>query len=418
MALTDKINYIQSIHNKPIDLSLERIKLVAKRLQLLHFNCPIITVGGTNGKGTTVATLEQLYLTSGYCTGTFTSPQIHTATELIRINGINVTEEKLEQTLDTIDITRKKILLTEFEFMTLAALWLFKEANLDIIILEVGLGGRDDAVNIIAADITIITNVALDHCQWLGNDRESIAKVKAGIMRRNKVTILGERDPAKNLLLYAKNLDVSTKQLGKDFDYVINKNTWTWTSAQQNLIDLPLSNFITENIASAIMAIIILQEKLPISKLQKTLQKTLSQLSLPGRMQTLNYPCLQIFDVAHNPAAALKLAEKLKNLPKQGKTYAVFSMFTDKDIANTIKPFKNLIDKWHIAKLKHPRAANLSQLQKAFALQKIEQVKHYNDINTAYHAVLKMVKPKDYIIIFGSFATLHEIELPPPPSPS
>ena len=411
MALIDKINYIQSVNSKTIDLSLDRIIQVAERLQLRAVNCPVITVGGTNGKGTTVATLEQLYLAAGYHTGTFTSPHIDTHTELIRLNGRDVTVEKLEHALEVINVARAEILLTEFEFMTLAALWLFKTANLDIVILEVGLGGRDDAVNIIDADITIITNVALDHCQWLGNDRESIAAVKAGIMRPRKITVLGERDPAQNLLQHAQNLDVICKQLGQDFDYSINDdNTWTWRNATQAFTGLPIPNFILDNVASAIMAMVMLKTKLPLASFVALLRQVLPQLSLRGRMQTLTDPCLQIFDVAHNPAAAVKLAEKLSTLSNGGNSYAVFSIFADKDIINTIKPFKDLIDAWHIAELQHLRAANLAQLQQAFTQQQITAVTNYDNINTAYQTCLQTANPNDRIVVFGSFAVLHEIK--------
>ena len=410
MALIDKIHYIQSINSKPIDLTLERIMKVAKRLQLLDFSCPVITVGGTNGKGTTVATLETIYRHANYKTATFTSPHIHSHTELIRLNGKNISAVQLENALDNIDANRNKILLTEFEFITLAALWLFKQQQPDIIILEIGLGGRDDAVNIIDADVAIITNVALDHCQWLGNDRESIAAIKAGIMRKDKVVILGEYQPATTLLHYAKDLHVDCKQLGIDFDYTVKDTVWAWSNQQQILTDLPLPNFILDNVATAIMAVEILQPKLPIPHFKKVLRHVLPKLMLPGRMQILTTPCLQIFDIAHNPAAAIKLTEKLATLPNKGKTYAVFSMFADKNIANTIKPFKNLVNVWSIAKLQHPRAANLTQLQQAFIDNQITVFKTYKNIELAYQDRLANVTINDRVLIFGSFSVLHEIE--------
>ena len=409
MAIADKIKYIQELNSKPIDLTLERIAMVAKKLQLLAFDCPIITVGGTNGKGSTVATLERIYHHAGYKTGVFTSPQITHHTELIRLNRKAITSQQLETALERLDTARDGILLTEFEFMTLAALLLFKQASPDIIILEVGLGGRDDAVNIIDADLSIITNVALDHCQWLGNDRNSIAYIKSGIMRKNKTTIIGERDAPCVLLDRAQQLCIDSKQLGKEFYYEINPTTWTWKSKEQTLRCLPLPNLLIENVACAIMAAEILMARLPINTLENILKDILPKLSLPGRLQIFDTPCRQIFDAAHNPAAAIKLAETLGNMKIPGKIYAIFSMFADKDINNTIKPFKGLIHEWHIAALPHIRAASCSQLHQALENNDINVITEYQDIEIAYQAVLNKIQQNDAMLIFGSFQVLNAI---------
>ena len=409
MTIADKIKYVQNINPKPIELTLERITIVAEKLQLLHFDCPVITVGGTNGKGSTVATLESIYHALGYKTAVFTSPQIISHTELIRLNQKNITDQQLSATLDIIEASRGEILLTEFEFMTLAALWLFKQMAPDIIILEVGVGGRDDAVNIVSADLAVITNIALDHCQWLGNDRHHIAKIKAGIMRKNKTLIIGETHPPTILFNYAQELSVNVQQLGKDFSYQTHNSTWTWRNNTYRLENLPLPNFIVENIATAIMAIRMLFPELSAKKLTGILKNILPKLSLPGRWQIKNKPCLQIFDVAHNPAAAIQLARKLTTLQITGKVHAIFSMFSDKDIANTIKPLQPHIDSWHIATLSHSRAATLQQLQQALQTNHIEAIKEYQTIDTAYQAVLKQVKQPDLILVFGSFQVLNAV---------
>lgn len=411
MHLAEKIKDIQSLSGKRVDLTLTRVAEVAKTLKLLPFSCPIIVVGGTNGKGSTVATLESIYLDNNYQTSTFTSPHIHEHTELIRINGNDITATQLQQALDIIDASRGKVSLSEFEFITLAALWLFRQIASDVVILEVGLGGQDDAVNIVDADVAVITNVTLDHCQWLGNDRNSIGKIKAGIMRPDKIAISGEYDPPESLLQYAKARRVKLKQLGKDFDYIVNGDSWTWQAENQTLSDLPLPNFVLENIAAAIMVVTTLMPKLPIHSLAKTVRKILPRLFLPGRMQMLKKPCQQIFDVAHNPAAASKLAEKLASLTVEGKTHAVFSMFADKDIEHTIKPLRHLIDIWHIAKLQHPRAAPLPQLQQALQNNQISSIISYENISAAYQATLNQAIRVDVVIVFGSFQVLNEIAI-------
>ncbi len=411
MRLAERIKYIQSLHNKPIDLTLTRIAKVVKILGLLPLSCPPIVVGGTNGKGSTVATLESIYLANDYQVGTFTSPHIHQHTELIRINGNDVAVAQLQYALDIIDAKRGNTLLTEFEFMTLAALWLFKQTTLDVIILEVGLGGQDDAVNIVNADVAVITNVALDHCQWLGNDRDSIGKIKAGIMRPGKTAILGEYNPPESLLQFAKAQKVNLKQLGQDFDYTVNGDTWTWQGGKQTLSSLPLPNLILTNVAAAIMVVTTLMPRLPINYLAATLKKLLPRLNLPGRLQILEKPCMQIFDVAHNAAAAKKLAEKLGSVQVKGSTHAVFSMFTDKDIDNTIKPLTNLIDVWHIAELLYSRAAHLMQLQQVLRNNQISRVLVYKNINAAYQATLNQVDANDAVIVFGSFQVLNEITI-------
>ncbi len=406
--LSEYITYIQSLCDKRMDLSLERIRDVARRMRLDKPSCPVITVGGTNGKGSTVVVMEHVLTECGYRVGTFTSPHIIKQTELIRINNNDISEAQLCVVLSEIDKARGKIVLTEFEFMTLAALWLFQQENVDYIILEVGLGGRDDAVNIIDPTLAIITNIELDHGQWLGNDRESIAAIKAGIFREGITAIVGDCNPPLSLLNHAKALSVNLKLIGCDFDYQKNENHWCWQSDTTTLNCLPVPKLIIDNVAVAIMA---LQQLINIDKenLYQSIHSTLKTIHLPGRWQIKTSPCLQILDVAHNPAAAKQLAMKLKTFNKTAKVTAIFSMFADKAIADTLKPLANIVDEWHIAPMNHPRAASLMQLSNAFQDNTIKKVTTHNTLQTAHQYVQQHLKEQDILLIFGSFQVLAEI---------
>lgn len=361
------------LNNKTIHLSLDHITQAAKRLNLLAPKATVITIGGTNGKGSTLVALEQLCLKANYKIGTFTSPYFESPAETIRINGQQISEQQLTAAETDILNTCKDIPLTEYETLTLCALLLFKQIELDFIILEVCMGGRDDAVNIIDADLAIITNVSLDHCDYLGNTREEIGAIKSGIFRQNQTVIIGEKNPPQSVLEHANHLNIKPKLLDRNFNF---------------------SHTPCDNISTAVMAAKHL--KIPIT--------TLPSINLPGRFQVVTTPCLQIFDVAHNPAATKRLAKQLNNFKKDREISAVFSMFGNKDIANTIKPLKYLIRDWHIAELEHPRAAGLIQLETAFQQNKLTNYTAYSDIHTAYHAAIKNTKD-DIVLVFGSFQT-------------
>jgi dihydrofolate synthase/folylpolyglutamate synthase len=372
MTYQNQITHIQTVSPRPIDLSLERIRAVANKMHLQQPTCPVMTVGGTNGKGTMVATLEQIYLQQHYKTAVFTSPHIHLHTELFRLNGQDISQQQLIDALKSVEAHRGSILLTEYEFLMLTGLIIFKKTKPDIILLEVGMGGRDDVTNIIDPDLAIITNVALDHCQWLGNDRESIGAIKAGIFRKNIPLLFAEKNPPQSVINTAKYLNTPL--------HIVTEDTALFAAQQ-------------------------LQHKLPITT---TKSPDPSSLKLPGRFQIINTPTLQIHDVGHNPAAADYLVNKLKRLNHKGPIKAIFSMFGDKDIVATVKPLKKLIDAWHIAELSHPRKASISQLQSALTG---EIISTYDSIADAYQQAIKKQQPNELLLCFGSFQVLKEIDL-------
>lgn len=369
-----------------INLSLLNIRAIAKKLALLQPDYPVIIIGGTNGKGSTVHALRHIYQLNHYRVGTFTSPYMHTPTELIRLNNIPISEEILLSLLKKIDQARGDTPLTEYEFLFLATLLFFKQAQPDIIILEVCMGGRDDVVNIIDPDCAIITNVALDHCQWLGNTRDEIGAIKAGIFRENIPIILGEENPPQCVLDAAYQQTTKVYQLGSAFD--------------KPNINTPLYS---ENIAVALQATKVMSHRLP---LNIAAIDTLNSLTtLPGRCQQLDTPCPQIRDATHNPASAERLAEFLSQYNDKQPIHAVFSMYQDKAIKDTVRPLLDKITCWHIAPLQHPRGATLTTLQAALPTQ---QTKTYQTITKAYQAAITL-QPR-LLVVFGSFQVLAEID--------
>jgi dihydrofolate synthase/folylpolyglutamate synthase len=468
------LSCIESLHATEIDLGLDRVKAVARRLNILAPACPVIIVGGTNGKGSTVAGLESIYRAAGYKTGAFTSPFLFVYNEQMRLDGEMVSDEQLCVAFAKVDEARGEISLTPFEFTTLAALYLFRQSALDIWILEVGLGGRLDAVNILDADVAIVTSISIDHVNWLGNTREEIAYEKAGIFREEKPAICGDFHPPVTLLAAAEKLKVPLYQQGRDFGFKdcsfkdssftdINfKETgeaWEWQgilhhpnslslvgsaedflSNTQGLLGsagnspeqagleaafldqdqletaftvfytkLPKNTLALQNMSSVLMAVTLLQNKLPVSHEQ--IAKGLKQVELKGRIQIIPGEITEIFDVSHNPESVELLKEKLIAMPCSGKTWAVFSMLADKDLGSSLSIIKNEIDLWHVAPLKTKRAAGKELLEKTFYEAKIKNVLFYSSIAQAYEQAFHSAKPGDRIIIFGSFHTIAEAAL-------
>lgn len=385
MELKEKIQAITQ-QSTLINLSLSNIHRIARKLALLQSDCPVITIGGTNGKGSTVHALQHIYQLNHYRVGTFTSPYMHAPTELIRLNNIPISEEMLLSRLKQIDQARGDIPLTEYEFLFLAALLFFKQAQPDVIILEVCMGGRDDVVNIIDPDCAVITNVALDHCQWLGNTRDEIGAIKAGIFRENIPIILGEENPPQCVLDAAYKQTTQVYQLGTAF-YKPNINT-------------PLY---PENIAVALQATDVMSHRLP---LNIAAIDTLSSLTpLPGRCEQRDTPGPQIRDVTHNPAGAKRLAEFLSQYNDKQPIHAVFSMYQDKAIKETVRPLLDKITHWHIAPLQHPRGATLANLE---ATLPAHQTSTYETITQAYEAAI--TQQPGLLLVFGSFQVLAEID--------
>lgn len=404
LTLQSWLDKIERIHPTSIELGLDRVREVAEKLQVLDWTCPVILVGGTNGKGSCVKFLESILVAEGYQVGAYTSPHLLRFNERICLNGIPVEDADLIAAFERVEYARENITLTYFEFTTLAALVLFKKQTLNVIILEIGLGGRLDAVNILDADLAIISTIDLDHTDWLGNTRESIALEKAGIIRPQQPVVVGDEHPPATLLDYATHLNANLYCVKNDFDYEVTKTHWDWKSNRSEWKNLPLPKLPIANAATTLMALTLLNSELPVS--ERAIHQGLADASISGRFQVLTQPFHCILDVAHNPASAKLLATQCRAFNPSGTFHAVVGMLKDKDIANTLMPLASLISCWHFGSLAVPRGASASLL--ASQVEKIdnEHGYFYDDIIQAFKAASKDQSKKDTILVFGSFYTV------------
>ncbi len=420
------LNWQESLHPNEIELGLDRVSQVLDRLDLADPNFTVITVAGTNGKGSSVAMLQSILLAAGYRVGTYTSPHLLRYNERIQINAIPVDDITLCESFERVDqargISSHKISLTYFEFGTLAAIDILQRANVEIALLEVGLGGRLDAVNILDADVALITAIDIDHQSWLGTDRETIAREKAGILRPGQAAICADPNPPMALVDVAEKLATPLLLLGEDFEATIDDTTivdannaekrWHWRGVTGKTMDLPLpalaGDFQVANAAGVLAIVEQLYEHRFIPKPidEREIVLGLKNASLPGRFQVVGNKPVQILDVAHNPQSARALADNLGQLPCQGKTRAVLAMLADKDIPAVISCMSGLVDQWYLASLKVPRAATTQQLRAALDGPSSHI---FDDVTSAYQAVLSEAAPEDRIVVFGSFYTVAEV---------
>lgn len=436
-TLSEWLNYLGSVHRRDIELGIDRVKTVAARLDLLSPQIPVIIVGGTNGKGSVVAGLNAIYRQAGFHVGTFTSPYLFQHNEEVIVDDEMARDEEFCSAFATIEKARAEISLTPFEFHTLAALLIFRARSpLDIMILEVGLGGRLDAVNIIDADVAIIASVDIDHVDWLGNTREAIGREKAGIFRADKPAICGDFNPPLSLLARADEVKAPFYRQGKDFyfnelnyaaDTVnaadgarvkdggdLNRGRhWSWQWQQTHFENLPQNALMTQNMSTALMAVTLLQKKLPVTP--PMVRAAFNGLSLPGRVQIVkrNQRTI-IFDVAHNPAACAHLAKRLRTMAIKGRVIAVFAMLADKEISASVHHLRDVIDDWYIAELSAKRAANTDILKQALAENGIQKNVHVcAAIEEAYQQALRQAQQDDAVIVFGSFYTVASVAVMP-----
>lgn len=410
-SLTAWLNWQEGFHPRTIDLGLQRAALVFQKLHPEKIKPATITVAGTNGKGSCVAFLEAIYKAQGYKVGTYTSPHILRYNERIKINGVPVADEVICQAFERIDAARAEVSLSYFEFGTLAALDIFSRSELDIQILEVGLGGRLDAVNIVDPDAAIITSIDIDHVDWLGETREAIGREKAGIFRAGIPAIIGDLDPPQSLLESAKEKQALLFCLNKDFSYEKAAAGWSWRSAQQSYTDLPYPILKGEhqfrNVSAVILAITQLQQTLPVT--EKAIHSGLKSTRLMGRFQLCDGEIPVLLDVAHNPQAVRTLVEHLNENFAGKKIHAVFAMMKDKDINAVIELIKDKISDWFIAPLTNPRAATEEMMQACFKKQDINQVMMgFTSFNEALTAAKQHAQQDDLILIFGSFFLVSE----------
>jgi dihydrofolate synthase/folylpolyglutamate synthase len=411
IALDDWLAWQEQFHPRPIDLGLERVAGVLTRLECQSEKIPTITVAGTNGKGSCVAFLEAIYRAQGYKVGAYASPHILRYNERIRIDGVSVSNEQICAAFERIDAVRADTSLSYFEFGTLAALDIFSRAAVDVRILEVGLGGRLDAVNIIDADVALVTTIAIDHVDWLGHTEEAIGREKAGIFRQGSPAVVGDYQVPMSLLNVADEKQARVLQIGQSFDYQKHAQSWAWTSNQLKLTELPLPGLQGEhqfrNASAAIMAVTCLQSLLPVS--QASIGQGLQAVNLPGRFQLIAGDPPVLLDVGHNPQAVETLLNHLQVHFAQVRIHAVFAMMKDKDIPGVLSLMKQRVAKWYLAPLKNPRAANVDLLSGYFQQQDIKNVNHgYLDFAEAFNAARSQAKPGELILIFGSFFLVSE----------
>lgn len=405
-SLADWLCYLENIHPVNIDLGLERVGSVAEKLTLNQFSAKVITVAGTNGKGSTCAFLERILLQAGYRVGVSSSPHIQDYRERVRINGQMLPAQAHADSFAFIEQGRGDTSLTYFEFTTLSALKLFQDADLDVVILEVGLGGRLDAANIIAADVAVITTIDIDHSDWLGTDKNAIAREKAGIFRADQAAICGVLNPPPSIAEYAAELGTDLRSVNRDYFYTAEENSWVWHDEQIRLADLALPQLPLQNAATAIAAI----RALPLTVSEQALRDGIKHARLAGRMQRIDSEASvgkvpqQYLDVAHNPESARYLAVQLAKF-KPKRIIAVVGMLKDKDIVSSLAELSDVIDEWHIAALNCPRAAKLEQITDALATSG----QTHDNIAKAWQFAVQNASCDDVIIGFGSFYTVAEI---------
>lgn len=411
-SLNEWLEYLESMHPVAIDMGLERVATVGARLDL-RYDCPVITVGGTNGKGSTCAMLESMLMQGSYRVGLYTSPHILDFNERARIDGHSVSDDVLCNAFAAVEAVRGDVSLTYFEFTTLAILKLFSDAKLDAVILEVGLGGRLDAVNIIDPDVAIVTSVDLDHQQYLGDTREKIGFEKAGIFRPQRAAICGDPSPPQSLVEHANAIGADLWLFGRDFNYSGDRQQWSYggRAVRRHALAYPSLRGANQllNASAALAALEVLRDRLPLGA--QEIRAGLVLVELPARFQVLPGRPAVILDVAHNPHAAATLAQNLDQMGFFPYTYAVFGAMSDKDVSGILSHLKDKIDHWYFCDLPLPRAASAESLASAlgaagFVAGDERSIRCFGTPSEAYAAAWDRVGENDRIIVFGSFLTV------------
>ncbi len=413
-TLTEWLAHCERLHPQTIDMGLERVQAVAQRMGL-RMDCPVITVAGTNGKGSTCAMLESILGQAGYRTGVYTSPHLVHFEERLRLRGEVVQAGALLPCFARVEQARTsggdEISLSYFEFTTLAILDCIAQAGVDVAILEVGLGGRLDAVNILDADCAIITSIDLDHMELLGPDRESIGREKAGIMRTGRPVIVSDPLPPQSVIDHAADIDAELWRFGRDFNYSGDKQQWNWAGRDRRYSGLAYpalrgANQLV-NAAGVLAALTALREQLPVTA--QAVRNGLAFVELPGRFQILPGQPTLVLDVAHNPHSVAALTANLDAMGYYPTTHAVFGAMADKDLPPMLTRILPLIDRWYFTDLPTPRAARAADLQakcEAIDARVAGRCATFADPLAALRAALAAADPADRIVVFGSFYTV------------
>jgi dihydrofolate synthase/folylpolyglutamate synthase len=409
-TLAGWLEHIERLHPQAIAMGLDRVLEVRRRL-VLDPAFPVITVGGTNGKGSACAMLEAILDLAGYRVGCYSSPHLLRYSERVRIARAEAVDADLVRAFSAVEAARGSVPLTYFEMGTLAAMWLFAERRIEVAVLEVGLGGRLDAVNAFDADCAVVTAVDIDHVDLLGGDRESIGYEKAGIFRAGRPAICGDPDPPARLVRHAAGIGARLLRVGVDFGFTVQNGQWQYWGprGKRNALPHPALRGAPQlgNAATAITALESLRERLPVTA--NDIRSGLLRADIPGRFQVLPGRPSVILDVAHNPQAARALARSIAAMSGGGRTYAVFSMLKDKDMAGVVAALKAAIAHWFIAGLEVGRGAPVEQLDAVLAAAGIEARTRCADIAEAYAQACDMATENDRIVVFGSFYTVASV---------
>ena len=409
-TLDDWLAYVSAQHPAAIALGLDRVREVASRMGLAK--PPVaITVGGTNGKGSTCAFLETILVGAGYRVGLYTSPHLLRYNERVRLSGEEASDAVLVEAFERVEAARGATPLTYFEFATLAALHVFAAAEVEAAILEVGLGGRLDAVNIVDADVACVVSVDLDHQSYLGPDRESIGFEKAGIFRAGHPAIFGDNEPPRRLVEHAQAIGADLMLLGRDFRYEAHERQWDFIGRKGARRAMPMpalrGRWQLKNASVALAALDEVGEALPVSLGE--VKRGLALVRLPGRLQALPGRPSVVLDVAHNPHAARALAEGLGEMGYYENTLAVFAMLADKDIGGVVDAMRGRVDRWFVSAADVERAAPGAEVAKILASRGLGHLtRTFATIPAALAAARREAGPNDRIVVFGSFHTVAE----------
>nr|WP_067295159.1 bifunctional tetrahydrofolate synthase/dihydrofolate synthase [Marinobacterium profundum] len=411
MALNEWLERIEACHPSDIELGLDRVRDVATRLELDFSRSKVVTIAGTNGKGSTQTFLDCMLREAGYSTGCYSSPHFLRYNERVRINGDEASDEALCSAFEAVEAARGEIPLTYFEYGTLAALKIFSQKAPDFVLLEVGLGGRLDAVNIVDPQVAVVTSIALDHTDWLGDTRELIGREKAGIFRADTPAVCGDPEPPVTVAQAADELGARLYQVGDSFTYLEQAKGWHWQgrNLQGESVEfhyLPLPGLPLPNAATALQVLHLLLEAPSRSNIESALRNA----CMTGRMQRLMLDDTEcILDVAHNPQAAQYIAGRLAKSPPVGRQHVLLGMLNDKDVNGVLKALQPVAQCWHFAGLGGPRGQSAAALAlRMRVLDPLAQCLTYSDVAEALAGVRAQVAAGDRVLIAGSFFTVSE----------
>ncbi|MBA1274562.1 bifunctional tetrahydrofolate synthase/dihydrofolate synthase [Stutzerimonas azotifigens] len=412
-SLGQWLGYLEQLHPSAIDMGLDRVRTVAEALGLTRPAPLVVTVTGTNGKGSTCAFIASLLSAHGLKVGVYSSPHLRRYNERVQVNGVEAEDAALCEAFTAVEAARGPVSLTYFEMGTLAAFWLFERAGLDAAVLEVGLGGRLDAVNLIDADVAVVTNIGLDHAEWLGDSRDSVAVEKAGIFRAGRPALCGDSNPPQTLIDAALECQASLLRRGVDFDLRKDASGWSWRGRSSDggslaLDHLPPLTLPVENAALALQAFLLLGLEWRAERIGPALASTRvsgrferRRVSWKGRALNL------VLDVGHNPHAASYLAGRLAQESITGRRLAVFGLLCDKDLVGVVDALLPSVDAWAVAPLDSPRSRPAAELH-AELLQRGAEVDSYPSVAAALEAQCERAEATDEILLFGSFYCVAE----------